>query len=213
MTVSSTHCLRSGPRRAAWAESWALRLVWLCVLLLALAAPLRAEPTDITALRVDRTPDAVLLTAQLRFPLPDAVESALLKGIPVFFVAEAQLLRDRWYWYDKEVATATRYMRLSYQPLTRRWRLLVSGAPLGNAGIALGQTFDSVGDAIAAVQRISGWKIAGAIDADADHRYYVTLRFRLDTSQLPRPLQIGLAGQPDWDITAARSMRLPVDAR
>jgi hypothetical protein len=36
------------------------------------------------------------------FDLPPAVDDALQKGIPMFFVAEATLLRDRWYWYDKQ---------------------------------------------------------------------------------------------------------------
>ena len=53
-------------------------------------------------------------------------------------------------------------MRLSYQPLTRRWRLVVSPTPIGNSGLALGQTFDTREEALAAVQRISHWKIADA---------------------------------------------------
>lgn len=185
----------------------------LAALLLALAAPLRAEPTEITALEAERRADGVLVSAQLRFDLPDAVEDALHKGIPVFFVAEALLLRERWYWYDKEVASATRYMRLSYQPLTRRWRLQLSSTPIGSAGLALGQNFDTQEEALAAVQRISGWKIAEPVNGDPDRRYYLNLRFRLDTSQLPRPFQIGLVGQPDWNISAARSVYLPPEIR
>ena len=44
---------------------------------------------------------------------------------------------------------------------------------------------------MAAVQRISHWKIAEAGDVDPDARYNVDFRFRLDVSQLPRPFQIG----------------------
>ena len=33
--------------------------------------------------------------------IPSAVEDALLKGIPMVFLAEADILRERWYWYDK----------------------------------------------------------------------------------------------------------------
>ena len=78
----------------------------------------------------------------------------------MFFVAEAGVFRDRWYWHDKQVALAARHMRLSYQPLTRRWRLVVSPTPIGNSGLALSQTFDTREEALAAVQRISHWKIA-----------------------------------------------------
>lgn len=170
------------------------------------AASLRAA--EIPTLRVERTPEGLLLSAQVRFELPAAADEALEKGIPMFFVAEAALVRDRWYWYDKEVARAARYLRLSYQPLTRRWRLMVSSGPIGNAGPALGQTFETREEALTAVQRISSWKIAEAQDADTDARHGVTLRFRLDVSQLPRPFQIGLVGQDEWNISATRTLRL-----
>lgn len=180
---------------------------WL-LLALVLALPAWAEPTEITSLRVERGADGLLLSAQVQFDLPPPVESALSKGIPMIFVAEAQLLRERWYWYDKEVASVTRHMRLSYQPLTRRWRLLVSAQPIGQAGLALGQNFDSLEEALAVVQRISGWRIADQGEVDSAQSYSVTLRFRLDVSQLPRPFQIGVVGHSDWSIAASRSVRV-----
>ena len=41
----------------------------------------------------------------------------------------------------------------------------------------------------------------------------VDFRFRLDTSQLPRPFQIGVVGQADWNISVERSARLPLEKR
>jgi hypothetical protein len=153
----------------------------------------------------------VLLSAYVKFDLPGVVEDALLKGIPMFFVADAVLYRDRWYWYDKQLSTTARHMRLSYQPLTRRWRLLVSHAPIGNSGLALGQNFETQEEAVAAVQRISRLKLAEAADIDSNTRYNVDFRFRLDISQLPRPFQIGVVGQADWNISASRNQRLTVE--
>jgi hypothetical protein len=190
--------------------AWLLGLA----LFLGLAAPAVAEPgsqAEVTQLRVERTEDGVLLSANTRFDLPAPVEDALAKGIPMFFVAEAVLLQDRWYWYDKRLATAARHMRLSYQPLTRRWRLQVSSAPIGNSGLALGQMFESREEALAAVQRISHWKIAEAADFDPEARHSVEFRFRLDVSQLPRPFQIGAVGQADWNVAASRSVRLAAE--
>ena len=185
----------------------------VALLILVAGTAVAAPAAEIPDLRVERTAEGLQLSAQVRFELPSAAEEALQKGIPLFFVAEAALTRERWYWYDKEVVRALRHLRLSYQPLTRRWRLLVSSAPIGNAGLALGQGFDTRDEAMAAVQRISGWKIAAAQDVEADARHAITLRFRLDVSQLPRPLQIGLAGQDEWNISATRSLRLaPAEA-
>jgi hypothetical protein len=181
--------------------------------MLALAPQVRAEApvTEINQLRLERSDEGVLLSAYVKFELPPIIDDALDKGIPMFFVAEAVLYRDRWYWYDKQVASTARHMRLSFQPLTRRWRLVVSPIPIGNSGLTLGQTFDTREEALAAVQRISHWKIAEANDVDSDAKHNVDFRFRLDVSQLPRPFQIGAVGHDDWRLSAERNQRLSIE--
>jgi hypothetical protein len=174
-------------------------------------AALAADTAEIAQLRLERIEDSVTVSATVNFDLPAVIDDALAKGIPMYFVAEATLLRDRWYWYDKPVAHTERHMRLSYQPLTRRWRLVISSSPIGNSGLALGQNFESRDEALAAIQRISRWKIAEVADIDPDARYNVDFRFRLDVSQLPRPFQIGAVGHSDWSINAARNVRLVFD--
>jgi hypothetical protein len=181
--------------------------------MLALTPQVRAEApvTEINQLRLERGDEGILLSAYVKFELPPIIDDALDKGIPMFFVAEAVLYRDRWYWYDKQVASTARHMRLSFQPLTRRWRLVVSPIPIGNSGLTLGQTFDTREEALAAVQRISHWKIAEANDVDSDAKHNVDFRFRLDVSQLPRPFQIGAVGHDDWHLSAERNQRLSIE--
>jgi hypothetical protein len=188
---------------------------WVCGLLLLLpgwsAAWAQVNPAEVTQLQVERTEEGVLLSAAVRFELPQVVEDALAKGIPMYFLAEATIYRDRWYWYDKRVAFATRHMRLAYQPLTRRWRLQVSANPIGHSGMVLGQTFDTREEAVAAIQRVSRWRIAEPGEVDPDVTHNIDFRFRLDMSQLPRPFQIGAVGQAEWIILAVRNQRLVFD--
>ena len=175
------------------------------------AAHAQSANAEITQLRVDLAEEGVLLSATVRFDLPPVIADALAKGIPMFFTTEAVLFRDRWYWYDRQIATAARHMRLSFQPLTRRWRLVVSTAPIGNSG-GLGQNFDTREEALAAVQRVSRWKIASLSDLDPQLQHNVDFRFRLDVSQLPRPFQIGAVGQADWTISAVRNVAVPAES-
>jgi hypothetical protein len=193
--------------RRAW--SWVLG----CVLLFSgwSAAWAQVNFAEVTQLQVERTEEGVLLSAAVRFELPQVVEDALAKGIPMYFVAEAAIYRDRWYWYDKRVAFVSRHMRLAYQPLTRRWRLQVSATPIGHSGMVLGQTFDTREEALAAIQRVSRWRIADPADVDPDAAHNIDFRFRLDMSQLPRPFQIGAVGQSEWIILAVRTQRLVLD--
>jgi hypothetical protein len=176
-----------------------------------------SAPASISSLQVERGEGVVFLNAQLAFDLPTPIEDVLLKGIPLFFVAEAEVRRGRWYWYDKKLAVATRQIRLAYQPLTRRWRLNVSSSS-GNSGSnssigsglggGLPQYFDTLPEALSKVQRISRWRIVELTELEPDVPHTVELSFKLDLSQLPRPFQIGLIGQSDWNISTSKSIRL-----
>lgn len=166
---------------------------------------------QITELQVQRADGELQLSAQIRFELPHQVEDALQKGIPMFFVAEAEIVRERWYWTDLKQATAARHMRLAYQPLTRRWRLNTGPQPIDSAGLGLtlAQTYESLPEALAAVQRLSRWPVARTADIPGDRDHLLRLRFGLDVSQLPRPFQIGAVGQSEWNLAASVTMRLP----
>jgi len=176
-----------------------------------LCGELRAQGHGaITQMQAERTPEGMLLSAALEFELPEHVEDALLKGIPMHFVLQAQVLRERWYWSDLQMAHATRYMRLSYQPLTRRWRLHSSPETFAGSGLglALAQTYDDLSDAISAMQRVARWKIADSAQVPEDTPVTVQLSFGLDLSQLPRPLQIGAFGRSGWILQMTQSLRL-----
>jgi hypothetical protein len=207
--ASISRCFKS-----AWFDR-ALRfiasLVFLCV-----TGYVQAQGfTEIAQFGVERVDDDVLVSAQVLFELPTAVEEALIKGVAMYFVAEVDILRERWYWYDRRISAVQRHMRLSYQPLTRRWRLNVTSAANrdGNVGLTLNQSFDTLEQALSAIKRVSRWKVADAADLDASLQYKVDLHFRLDLSQLPRPFQIGALGQADWNIGAFVSTSLSLDVK
>jgi hypothetical protein len=171
------------------------------------------RPAAITQLLVQRVDGELELSAEVQFELSAQIEDALHKGIPMFFVADAEIVRERWYWTDKTVAHATRYMRLAYQPLTRRWRLNVGPRPIDQSGVGvtLAQTFDDLPEALASVRRLARWQIAHAADLSADRDHVLRFRFSLDVSQLPRPFQIGAVGQSEWSIAASAALKLPAE--
>lgn len=182
--------------------------------LLALLSPmvLHAQPsaTDITQMDLSRSGDGVELAATVKFQLPPAVQDALYKGLPVIFVQEAEVYRERWYWVDKRVGGAQRHLRLVFQPLIRRWRLTIGAGPGGGseAGVALAQTFDTLDEALGVIRRVSGWRIADVAELENGTRHRFEFRFRLDVTQLPRPLQIGALGESDWVLVVSASKRL-----
>ena len=198
MTVFTRHC---------WKKTLLKRLLcWLGVLVWLLAVPraMAQNATEINPLRAERIASEVLVSATVSFDLPSVVEDALLKGVPMFFLLEAEVLQERWYWSDKKIAGAQRQLRLAYQPLTRRWRVNATAGAGGDSpqGQALSQSFETLAQAMAAVRQISQWKIGDLADSEPLAKLKVEFRFRLDLGQLPRPFQIGAIGQSEWDIQA-----------
>ena len=165
-----------------------------------------ASPANPSGMELQRYGDDVLLTAELNWTLPASVQDALLSGIPVHFVAEVDMLQERWYWSDKELLQARRYMRLSYQPLTRRWRLYTGTQPFERQGLGgvLSSTFDTLEAAVQAMQRIARWRIGQISDLPESGEALLRLRFRIDVSHFPRPLQIGALGRSDWNLLVTR---------
>jgi len=186
----------------------------LCLLLAGLAGWAGADQPQVLREQLQRSPEALYLTVRLDLAPSRTVEDVLVRGVPLYFVWQAEVYRQRWYWTDKRVASVQRTLRLAYQPLTRRWRLSLANGVAGSgagAGLhyALHQNFDSLADAMAVVGRVTRWRLAEQDELESDARHRVEWRMQLDLSLLPRPFQIGVANQPAWDITVARRLRVP----
>lgn len=168
---------------------------------------------ELTHLRASRQDNALVLNTQLKLELGPVVEDALVKGLAVHFMAEAELMRDRWYWFDRKVGVVTRYYRLAFQPLTRRWRLNVSSEPISGTSLAgsISQSFETLSEALGVIQRQSNWKVADVSELNPEARQYVLYRFKLDVSQLPRPFQIAAGNQAEWNLQVATMLRLSAE--
>ena len=171
-----------------------LALPWLFA-----ALPARAQGIDLATLNLRRTDGSLLLEFAVRLTLSRTVEDALQRGVPVYFVAEAALYRSRWYWRDERIARAAHHWRVAYQPLTSTWRVGTGG---------LNQPYATLPEALVAVSSSSSWKLGELSLIEPDSRHYVDFSYRLDTSQLPSPMQIGLGGQADWTMRVERSVRV-----
>ena len=167
-----------------------------------LGVPLTADAADaveLLSLQAVRADGGLLLEFATRVQLPRMVEDALQRGVPIYFAAQATLLRNRWYWRDERVARVNRTWRLAYQPLTSSWRVGLGG---------LNQNYPTLADAMAAVTRIAQWRVAELGQIDPDSRHYVEFSWRLDTSQLPSPMLIGLVGGSEFALGVERTLNL-----
>ncbi|MET0519767.1 MAG: DUF4390 domain-containing protein [Burkholderiaceae bacterium] len=170
-----------------------------------LARPVLAEGIELSHLATQRSEDGLELSFSTRFELPRAAEDALLKGVPIFFTAEAAVFRNRWYWRDLRVSHDSRTWRLAWQPLTRQYKVSTT------SGLKQSQNFNSLPEALVSLRGLSGWRVAEPREIEDDGRYYLEFSYKLDISQLPRPMQIGLGSSQGWGLGIERTLGLNPD--
>ena len=162
------------------------------------ATQARAQGVELPSIAAKRQDGGVVLDFVANLTLSKAVEDALRRGVPVYFVAEATVKKPRWYWRDERVARVSRSWRLSYQPLTSAWRVSLG---------AFSQSYPSLEEALTTVTRIARWRIADS-GIDSSDKYYVDFQFYLDSSQLPRPMQLDLGAQSEWKLGVERTLQV-----
>ena len=166
---------------------------------MAAAGGATAAEAELTVFEVSRDEDGVFLNYAVNFELGRGPDDALVKAVPLFFVAETEVFRDRWYWRDRRLAHTVRVWKIVFQPLTSTYRVTTVGG--------LSQNYASRDEALVALSRSSRWKVAEAGQLD-DGRHYLEFNYRLDITLLPRPMQIGISGQPDWQLAVKRTQRI-----
>jgi hypothetical protein len=149
-----------------------------------------AQGIEIKKATVALTEDGYVLDAQFDIVLTHTLEEVLNKGVPLYFRLDFELIRPRWYWFNERVAYLQQEYRLSYNALTRQYRLGV-----GN----LYQNFSSLAEALEVMSRVRRRQEVepGTLRRDT---YIAGIRLRLDTSQLPKPFQLTALGSREWYI-------------
>ena len=182
MTASSTRCCRSLEGLAA---------LLLLSLGLAFSPPAGADRIDAKKATLEVVDGGYVLDADFEIDLTPPLEDALNKGVPLHFTFEFELIRPRWYWFNERIAGARQTYRLSYNALTRQYRVAVR---------TLHQNFATLAEAIEFMSRVRLRDIAEPGALARGYTYTAAVRLRLDTSQLPRPFQISAVGSRDWSI-------------
>ncbi len=174
-------------------RAWGVAALLLLLVLLAHVPQATAQLIENTEARIEYQDGGFELAAAFDFDLPPALEDALHKGISLYFLVEFQLTRPRWYWFDEKPVNATRSVRLSYQPLTRQYRVSTGGLQL---------PFNRLKSALQFIQQVRGWRVFERRDVKIGETYHAETRMRLDLSQLPKPFQINAVNTREWNLSS-----------
>ena len=189
--------LGSRSRHAARRRVLATGLACAALALFPVAANADSVPLNNAEVRIED--EEVVVNVDFALSLNATLEEALQRGIPLYFLLEVEIQRPRWYWFDEKVLQHSTQYRVSYQPLTRKYRV---------ASGLLSQTLDSLEEVERLIGRVNARAIARASDLEKGSRYDVVVRLRLDQNQLPKPFQVNALASREWQL-ASESRRIP----
>lgn len=150
-----------------------------------------AQPTQFVSVEPVIRDGQLYIDTDAKIEIGDELRTAAQKGVPLYFTADLEIVAGRWWWFDKVIVDQQRTWRLSYNVLTRQWRVGVGDLAVPE------KSFD---DALSFVRHIRGWAVADIDLFEPDNEYQGRVRLRLDTSRLPRPVRVDAFNSSAWSV-------------
>jgi hypothetical protein len=148
--------------------------------------------------------NAWTIDADVQVTLNSVLIDALKRGVPLVFSAEFEILKKRWYWFNERLFSQSRPLRLSFHSVTQQYRV--------SQGEQLLLMTANLDEALAATLNVRQWQVVlataeGPIQdlmqqvAKTPDAYEIRFRTRLDSAQLPKPLQLNALTNRDWNLS------------
>ena len=152
-------------------------------------ASARAADIVIQSAQLVASDEGYSLSANFSINLGARLEAVVSKGVDLYFAADFELTRARWYWFDEKVVQRSKTFQLSYHVLTRQYRLSSGG---------LHQSFASLDDALRVLSRLRHWQVIEKGEVGGGVAYVAATRLRLDPSQMPKTFQVSALSNREW---------------
>ena len=147
-----------------------------------------ASTIQIQSASLQNIDNQLLTLVSARFTLSNRLEEALMRGIPLYFITEIEVVKPRWYWLNETSIEKKRSVRIAYNVLTKQFRVSTG---------TLQQYFTTLDEALSLVYQ-QRWTLDEAVALEKDETYRVAIRLQLDTLQFPKPLQINALNDDNW---------------
>lgn len=180
------HCSASPERIRARAYP----LMWLaaCSVLLAVTEPSVSAPPkekagfDIRHARTRLVEDVYLLDADIDFDFSDQALEAMENGVPITIILEMDIRRHRRHMWDENVARLEARYRIETLPLSKTY-------VIENLNSGQTRAYPSFEDMVVGLGTIRSFPLIDEHLVQADERYFLHTRVRLDIESLPAPLR------------------------
>ena len=177
-----------------------LFLAWIVCILFNFPVDVQAEQDSVTrvkAVKLEPSTETAVpgwsLAAEFDIALGSKLRQVLDRGVPLRFAVDFQLLRPRWYWTAEEAAASIYTFDLSYNALTRNYRLTSPDHSF---------SAPSIDDVMQAMSKVNNWQVVRKENIVLGEKYTAHVRFRLVLTELPKPFQISALVNSEWDLSS-----------
>ncbi len=140
----------------------------------------------------------LLISTRFHTQLPETLQQALLNGVPITFDLSWRLTEPSLTAYRYRIShlfnrSDTIQYRLSYHPITRRYRVSIG---------TFSTEYINLDAALKAVGAAANWRVLAeeALSDVALSDIEAQTRLKLSTAQLPKPFQINVLSSGDWQL-------------
>lgn len=153
-----------------------------------------AEGIEVTTAKLEAAEDGYRVFVGFSFELGNDVKNAINEGIPVSFIAEVEINRPRWYWFDEKSIRSTQTIKIQYDLWRRQYTAAVNGG--------LKQNFATLEEIVNLVKQPRRWLVAEKNALSFGSTYNVAVRLKLDSSQLSKPMLITSLSNSGWRLSS-----------
>lgn len=170
---------------------------WVCAFILSIgfgvAPSAHADITTQYATMTRQSDGVYALNADFRLSMPQQLQDAINHGTPVSFQVEFNINRPRWYWSNENLISTSREQRISFNSLTREYRV-TSGANQ--------YRYNTLNEALLNVSRVSQWRVLWPNQYNVGEPLEGSARIYLNTAKLPRTYQLNSLTNQGWGLNS-----------
>jgi len=176
-----------------WTHRFRIAAASFVLLSLPFAVPVLAADSrfEVRSAYVEPVDGIYLLTAQLRFDLPDGARQAVRDGVVFTFDVDLALHRIRHFWFDATVANLAQHYQIGYHALSERF-------VVRNSNSGEQTSYATLDAALESLMSIRNLPVLDAALIEPHEEYEFSLRATLDVRTLPEALRWVLFWKDDW---------------
>lgn len=125
---------------------------------------------------------------ELNYQMHEEFEKIIDKGISINILEEIKIIKERDYFFDKEIASQKNYKRIEYHPLIKKYYFYERSEK---------KSYLSLNELIVDINKKR--KLQLKLDKNDINNNLLIINWRIEQNSLPKSLQLNLK-KPDWFV-------------